>query len=111
MKKLFRKYAFLIPFLVIALLLVGNFLGDTLLKIDGKCGKGILINKRIYTRTTIHLTYAFYLDGRTYTGNSQEGDISKVGDSVCIVYLSYFPGINRALKYFDEGEIKCNCLK
>jgi len=114
-KSLFISLISFLPFLIPVLLIVCFFGGiiftDMLLKRDGKSGKGILIDKIIHVRSSKSLTYSFYHDGKTYTGNSQEEDLSMVGDSVCVVYLPYCPVINRALKYFDSGETKCDCSR
>lgn len=83
---------------------------DLLLKKQGKCAKGVLTDQRYYVkRGPDCLYYHFTYDGVTYSGNSQEEDFSRAGDSICVVYLEYFPGINRAMKYFEEGKILCQC--
>jgi hypothetical protein len=35
----------------------------------------------------------------------------RIGDSICVVYLKWFPRVNRPERYFDSGEVKCNCGK
>jgi hypothetical protein len=77
---------------------------------QGFCSKAILIDKIAYTKSSKPtLYYRLTVDGRDYEQNSLEEDLTKVGDSVCVVYLKSFPSINSPLKYFDKNEIKCNC--
>lgn len=89
---------------------VRTFIGDLLLKKSGVCAKAVLINEQNRVRSQrATLLYAFVVNGKNCNGNSLEEDLTKVGDSVCIVYLESIPGINRPLKYFESGTIKCSC--
>ncbi len=111
MKKI-KTAVFIILCLWVVYLILITVIGNLLLKNSGRCIKGVLLKQQ--SRTSNHkpdLYYEFAYNGKAYKGNSQEEDLSKVGDSVCIVYLKSFPSINRAVKYFDTGEIKCDCTK
>lgn len=91
-------------------IIVRTHVGNALLKKEGKCSKAILTKNIIYSRNQVYnLEYEFTYKGETYTGNSLEVDEKKVGDSICVIYLESYPSINRPIKYFDEGEIKCDC--
>ena len=112
MKKKIGKYFFIACVLFIAYALLGTIVKVAFLRMNGKCIKGVLIPELTsYTHryTKSYLVYEFNFDGKIYSGNSLEKDRSKVGDSICIVYLPSFPGINRPVAYFDNGEIKCSC--
>jgi hypothetical protein len=54
------------------------------------------------------LVYNFWVNGKVYDGNSNVEDLSKAGDSICVVYLDWMPNINRPLSFFDES-VNCNC--
>ncbi|HEV8269993.1 MAG TPA: hypothetical protein VGQ04_01740 [Chitinophagaceae bacterium] len=92
--------------------LLRSIVGDKILKQNGKCKVAFLIDdiSKIKSQKAT-LIYEFTIGNKKYKGNSLEEDLTKVGDSVCIVYLESFPSINKPLKYFDIGEIKCNCNK
>lgn len=85
-------------------------IGDFLLKKDGVCIKGILTSDII--RVRYHkgeLKYKVTIGNKSYEGNSLESDKSKVGDSVCIIYLESRPAINKPLKYFKNMKLNCDC--
>lgn len=93
-------------------ILLRTFIGDYMLKKNGICAKAVLINEQNRLRSQkATLLYEFAVNGKSYDGNSLEEDLTKVGDSVCIVFLEAFPSINKPLKYFEDGKIKCNCDK
>jgi hypothetical protein len=48
---------------------------------------------------------------KTHDGLVVQDGILKIGDSICVIYLSLFPGVNRPMNYFNVGEIKCKCKK
>ena len=84
--------------------------GNYLLKKNGNCTNAILINEQIDAQASKPtLVYEFVINGKNYKRNSLVDDLSKVGDSVCIIYLVGCPSINRPLKYFELGEITCSC--
>ncbi|HTB52325.1 MAG TPA: hypothetical protein VK718_06075 [Ferruginibacter sp.] len=103
--------AFAMAFLLIIYMLVGRFFFNALLlKRNGKCGKAILTNMKVFQRyqeTTMQ--YQFTYNGKKYNGDSLEKDFTKVGDSICIVYLESDPGINLSVKYFTESNMKVDC--
>ncbi len=103
---LFRKVlgVGLVCFLLYVILstLVFNFL----LKYYGACGKAVLLNKtnRVrYHKATLY--YNFYHDGEIYQVNSLEEDLTRVGDTINVVYLKFLPYVNRPTVYFKENEI------
>lgn len=105
-----KKYSWIVAIFVMIYILGGTFISDSLLKIYGKCGKGILLNETIRVRySKADLYYNFYYRDKTYKGNSLEENLAKAGDSVCVVYLPSFPSINRAWKYFNKEKVKCDC--
>jgi hypothetical protein len=71
------------------------------LKRKGICSKAVLTNNKVgirYHKST--LVYEFNINSLKYTGNSNIDDWSKVGDSICIVYLYDLPSINAPKSYF-----------
>ncbi|PSR52607.1 hypothetical protein AHMF7605_03235 [Adhaeribacter arboris] len=77
-----------------------------LVKHYGICGEAILINesKRIrYHKAT--LLYNFYYHGVNYKSDSLEEDLTRVGDTIRVVYLKFLPSVNRPITYFEEKEI------
>lgn len=48
--------------------------------------------------------YEYYVDDKTYEGNSlvEEGDVSKIGTTVQILYLNWLPWFNRPIYYWDD---------
>ncbi|MBS1600835.1 MAG: hypothetical protein JST75_21625 [Bacteroidetes bacterium] len=112
MKRKIGKYLFLACVLFIVYALLGTVIKVSLLKAKGKCTKGVLIpelSSFAHRYTKASLVYEFTYEGKTYSGNSLEKDTSKVGDSVCIVYLPSFPSISRPMTYFNTGDINCSC--
>ncbi|MBZ5858556.1 hypothetical protein [Flavihumibacter profundi] len=92
--------------------LLCSIIVDILLKSKGECKMAILTNEKNRIRSQKStLFYEFYIQNRKYKGNSLEEDLTRVGDSICVVYIKIFPGINRPIKYFKQDEIKCNCGK
>lgn len=91
---------------------LGTLVKEMFLKSKGRCITAVLINEApgtIHRYSSFNLLYKFSVDGKIYKGNSTETDLSKIGDSMCIVYLPSFPSINRPIAYFDNGRIKCSC--
>lgn len=114
MKQKIGKYFLIACVLFIAYALFGAMIKVAVLKANGKCIKAVLIPEMTsftHRYTKAYLVYQFTYEGKTYSGNSLEKDTSKVGDSVCVVYLPTFPGVNRPVRYFDSGEVKCSCEK
>lgn len=94
---------------VIVYMLIKPGLGNIALKYYGKCSKAVLINETIQLRYQKPLLlYQFNVLDEFYKGNSSIEDLSKSGDSICIVYLNYLPSINRPISFFEEP-INCNC--
>lgn len=48
--------------------------------------------------------YEYYVDDKTYEGNSlvEEGDVSKIGTTIQILYLNWLPWFNRPIYYWDD---------
>jgi hypothetical protein len=108
-KSLNRLWGLLPILLILFVVFVCNFCYDFVLKKYGSCGTAVLIDEKIYSKTSTTLYYEFHYGNKISKGNSQEHNLNKVGDSIRIIYLKSFPIINRALEYFDAGEIKCDC--
>lgn len=108
MKILIKAIRIILLILLVAYLLKPG-IGNYLLKSNGVCKKAILTNDKEglrYHKST--LLYQFYVNAEIYKGNSNIDDWSKAGDSICVVYLSQMPEINRPYSFF-KGEAKCNC--
>ncbi|NRF38186.1 hypothetical protein HQN83_05640 [Pedobacter sp. LMG 31643] len=90
---------------------IGPFIGDFFLKRNGVCTKAILTSATV--RVRYHkgeLKYHFIVNGVTYEGNSLESDKSRVGDSICVIYMESKVSTNRPVKYFNDSHLpKCNC--
>lgn len=94
--------------------ILGTLVKNSLLKRNGICLKGILIPESTsfsHRYTKASLVYEFTVNGKTYKGNSLEKDTSKIGDTICIVYLPSFPSISRPIIYFENGQVRCDCNK
>ena len=84
---------------------------DVLLKQSGHCIQATITNDS--TRVKYHkadYNYQFQIDGQVYTGNSLVTDARRIGESICVVYLTASPKVNRPLSYFDNFG-KCDCKK
>lgn len=58
------------------------------------------------------ISYSFIFNNQEYAESFKVTEETKnllIGDSICVVFLEFYPSINRPLSFFDEGEIKCNC--
>ncbi len=112
MNKRFKTTVFWVIIISCVFFLLRSIVGDAMLKRNGKCTIGFLVNDINKVRSQkATLLYEFAYKNETYKGNSLEEDLTKVGDSVCVIYLESFPIVNRPIKYFNKGEIKCNCNK
>lgn len=90
--------------------LLGPSVGDFFLKRNGVCTKAVITSEIL--RVRYHrgeLKYLLKVEGALYEGNSLEEDKSKVGDSICVIYLKDKPFVNRPEKYFDNEVINCSC--
>jgi hypothetical protein len=91
-------------------LMINDWRKDYLLKTVGKCSKGILTDHEIRHKTQpTTLYYEFKYNGITYMEDSYVTDLTKAGDSLCVVYLEDDPGINKALNRIDEDSRPCDC--
>ncbi len=89
--------------------ILSTYVFNFLLKHYGACGEAILINES--NRVRYHkatLMYNFYYNGEDYKSNSLEEDLTRVGDTINVVYLKFLPSVNRPTIYFEEDEI-LNC--
>ena len=94
----------------ISYIFLKTIIGNALLKNGGKCIAAVLINEQNRVRShRATLLYEFKYNGNSYKGNSLEEDLTKIGDSVCVIYLESFPGINRPIKYFNNETVTCSC--
>lgn len=104
---------YIISFLLFILYVFGGYFAKNILLINyGMCKRAVMTNNKSTWTSRFsqqNLMYEFECDGKLYRGNSLINDESRVGDSICIVYLGSFPNINRSVSFFDEGDIKCNC--
>ena len=106
---------YLYCFLLFLTCIFGNYFLENILLVNyGICRKAVLTSNYStwssrYTQKC--LMYEFEYEGKTYWGNSliDASEESKVGDSICIVYLKSYPRYNRSVSFFDKGEIKCDC--
>jgi len=110
MKKTLVTLFFTFTILFLIYLIGKTVIGNVLLKGQGVCKMAVLSSKttRIkYQKST--LVYSFTVGNKQYEGNSLEEDLSKIADSVCIVYMHALPSINRPVRYFKVREISCSC--
>ena len=108
MEKIIKFFGYIfISFFIIYFLKTG--IGNYLLGKVGICKNAFLTNEVNHFRSHPDaLVYNFWINGKVYDGNSNVEDLSKAGDSICVVYLEWMPSINRPLSFFDEP-INCNC--
>ncbi len=121
MKKSLRKkkwdsvHTYLLLICLFLVYVFGGYALENILLIHyGICKKAVITdNTSTWSSrfTQQCLMYEFEYEGKTYWGNSliDASDASKVGDSICIVYLKSYPRFNRSVSFFDKGEIKCDC--
>lgn len=92
---------------------LGIYTQNKILKHYGICQKAhITSDLSTWTNryTNMNYLYEFSFKGKVYRGNSLIHDNpSKIGDSICVVFLKSFPRINRPLSYFNKGDVNCNC--
>ena len=109
MKKKNRNILAIIFISFFALFFLKIAIGNFLLKRQGICTKSILTSEVEKVRNhKPTLVYNFWVNGEKYDGNSNIEELNKVGDSICVVYLKWYPNINRPTSYFEEKS-NCNC--
>jgi len=82
---------------------------NIILEYKGVCVKSVLTKETTKVRgLRSTLVYNFWIKGKVYSGNSNVEDLSKAGDSICVVYLDWMPSINRPLSSFAESNCNCN---
>ena len=101
----------LVGLLYLPYLLISSEIINYLVKRNGTCVTGVITTQRIHGK--YHKPYYQYkisVNGAEYTGNSLYTDESKVGDSICVLYLRSFPSNSRPINFFDADEkVNCNC--
>jgi hypothetical protein len=107
--KIIGKLIFSGSVLLIIYAFFNSIVIDAMLRRSGKCIQANIYRETLGGKTRQALEYRFFLNGNAYHGLAKEDGIIKIGDNICIVYLENFPNKNRPIKYFSEGEIKCNC--
>ena len=110
-RKIIGRVIFFGSILIILYAFFNSIIIDKILRMKGKCTQAYIYEETLGGKTRQALRYKFFLKGNIYYGLAKEDGVIKVGDSICIVYLDLFPNKNRPSKYFDSGEIKCNCNK
>lgn len=108
-KNLIGRLVFIACMLVLVYAFFNSIVGDFFLRRKGDCTKAIIYKETFGGKTKPSLGYRFFHDGKEYDGLVVKNGVLKIGDSICVVYLTAFPRINRPLSYFDDGEIKCDC--
>lgn len=111
-KRLIGRVLVLGSLMYLGYAVLGTMVKDFLIIRSGKCTKGVLIpevTSVTHRYTTATLLYQFTYNGKVYSGNSLEKNSSLVGDSICVVFLESFPGINRQMNYFDKKKLHCDC--
>jgi len=108
------KTGLLLLFLPLVAIFSKNPLINVALKNYGSCVYGTLTERKIrqqrHGSTTI--IYEFAYNEKTYEGASDivDPEFKRKGEKICILYLSYFPFVNRPKSFFGEDLI-CNCNK
>jgi hypothetical protein len=112
-KSTIRKILSLWPILILFSIFAYTSIANFVVKHFGICKKA-LITSDLSTwssrYTNMNYLYEFSYKGKVYCGNSLiHDDPSKVGDSICVVFLEFYPRINRPLSYFKDGDVHCKC--
>ena len=96
------------PFLLLFGYVGWAFLVIPLIKYDGVCIKGVLLNEMIYAyRHKPTLAFEFAYRGKQYRGDSLIEDSHRAGDSICVTFLDWEPEKNRPLSYYDSPNCGC----
>jgi hypothetical protein len=105
-----KERLFLIVLPLFLTYVFGNyFISNSLLRRGGYCTKGILVSTTLGGHSSPKFWYHFRIDGKTYDGLVAQDGVSKLGDSICIVYWPRWPHVNRPFSFFDAGEVRCDC--
>ena len=104
LKEKIKSFVFAVMWGWSIFLIIRASVGLVLLKTNG------VRTKALVTSTVVSLirwgdpryVYVFKYNGEEYTGNSliEEKDYQRVGDSIEIVYLKYWPSMNRPVDSF-----------
>jgi hypothetical protein len=112
-KNIIGKVLLIASLFILTYATLGVYIQNQLLKHNGVCRKACITSDlSSWTKryTNMNYLYEFSFEGKVYRGNSLIHDNpSKIGDSICVVFLESFPSINRPLSYFGEGSVNCNC--
>lgn len=82
---------------------------DYLIRTQGICTKVELSADIVRARYhQSELAFYFHHRGKIYKGNSLVKDLSRTGDSICIIYLDWMPRMFRPIAYFDK-KTNCDC--
>lgn len=82
--------------------LVGSELKDWYLRRNGVCKSALLTSE--LTRVRYHeaeLVYELTVNGKIYKGNLENNKRS-AGSTICIIYLSNWPSINKPVKFYEK---------
>jgi hypothetical protein len=110
-KLILGKIVFATCILLLLYGIVNVIIANSILKRNGKCIKAVLYRETLSGKTHPSFGYNFSINGKTYSGLIDENGSLEIGDTICVVYLKFFPRMNRPLNYFNNEEIKCECEK
>jgi hypothetical protein len=74
----------------------------------GKCKKAVLTSSIVHYKGTQYLEYNLEIDSKIYKGDSNIKDLTKIGDSIEIVYLDWAPQIRRTKDFLNKENCNCN---
>lgn len=99
-----------LPVGFVLFLLIKTGVGLILLQTHGTKTKALVTSSVVYTkiRSNPHYLYTFQYEGNHYEGNSliEEKDIYRVGDSIDVLFLEFWPSMNRPTYYWGQKENK-----
>ncbi len=100
--------------LFLGIIIYGSYktvISDYLIKNNSTCIKAVIFDRSTGKTSFPVYSYSFTYQRMEYTGLAQENETRKlhVGDTICVVFYTKKPSINKPLSYFDNGDIKCNC--
>lgn len=95
---------------VIVLILVFHFkIQDVILRSQGTCIVAKITNSKPFrSGRKDTYEYEFTYNGKKYRGNSWSNDRTRVGKEMQVVFLHFFPSINRSIDGYFNGDFVCS---
>lgn len=104
------KFVYLPLLVIIVMIIFLHFqIEDFFLRRLGVCTTAVIGNEVDYHKGSASTyKYEFSIDGEVYYGDSGIHERTNIGDTVSIVYLKLYPGINRSIDKWFNGDFECN---